>query len=87
MVERQCLGREDSGKCARLREIAEVVRRAEKMLVFTQFREMTGPLTTFLGQIFGRAGLVLHGETACIAVKPWCSVSRRMRPSHSSCCR
>jgi len=56
---------EDSGKCARLREIAEVVAaRQEKMLVFTQFREMTGPLTTFLGQIFGRAGLVLHGETA-----------------------
>ncbi len=36
---------EDSGKWARLREIAEVVAaRQEKMLVFTQFREMTGPL-------------------------------------------
>src|SRR3979411_3401056 len=34
------------------------------MLVFTQFREMTGPLATFLGQIFGRTGMVLHGETA-----------------------
>jgi SNF2 family DNA or RNA helicase len=33
------------------------------MLVFTQFREMTGPLAAFLGQIFGRPGLVLHGET------------------------
>ena len=56
---------EDSGKWARLREIAEVVAaRQEKMLVFTQFREMTGPLATFLGQIFGHAGLVLHGETA-----------------------
>ncbi len=56
---------EDSGKWARLREIAEVVAaRQEKMLVFTQFREMTGPLATFLGQIFGRPGLVLHGETA-----------------------
>jgi non-specific serine/threonine protein kinase len=56
---------EDSGKWERLREIAEVVAaRQEKMLVFTQFREMTGPLATFLGQIFGRAGLVLHGETA-----------------------
>jgi non-specific serine/threonine protein kinase len=56
---------EDSGKWARLREIAEVVAaRQEKMLVFTQFREMTGPLATFLGQIFGRAGLVLHGNTA-----------------------
>jgi len=25
---------------------------------------MTGPLAAFLGQIFGRSGLVLHGETA-----------------------
>jgi superfamily II DNA or RNA helicase len=56
---------EDSGKWGRLREIAEVVAaKQEKILVFTQFREMTGPLTTFLGQIFGRPGLVLHGETA-----------------------
>ncbi len=57
--------KEDSGKWARLREIAEIVAaRQEKMLVFTQFREMTGPLATFLGQIFGRTGMVLHGETA-----------------------
>jgi non-specific serine/threonine protein kinase len=56
---------EDSGKWARLREIADVVAsRQEKMLVFTQFREITGPLATFLGGIFGRPGLVLHGETA-----------------------
>jgi superfamily II DNA or RNA helicase len=56
---------EDSGKWARLREIAEVVAvRQEKMLVFTQFREMTGPLASFLGQVFGRPGLVLHGDTA-----------------------
>ena len=40
----------DSGKLARLREIAEVVAaRQEKMLVFTQFREMTAPLAAFLG--------------------------------------
>jgi SNF2 family DNA or RNA helicase len=56
---------DDSGKWGRLREIAEVIAsRQEKMLVFTQFREMTGPLASFLGQIFGRPGLVLHGETA-----------------------
>lgn len=55
---------EDSGKWARLREIVEVVAaRQEKMLVFTQFREMTAPLAAFLGGIFGRPGLVLHGET------------------------
>jgi superfamily II DNA or RNA helicase len=56
---------EDSGKWGRLREIAEVVAaKQEKMLVFTQFRELTGPLSAFLGQIFGRPGLVLHGDTA-----------------------
>ena len=56
---------EDSGKLARLRDIASVVAaRQEKMLVFTQFREMTAPLATFLGGVFGRPGLILHGNTA-----------------------
>ena len=56
---------DDSGKFARLREIAEVVSaRQEKMLVFTQFRETTVPLEAFLGRVFGRPGLVLHGGTA-----------------------
>lgn len=56
---------EDSGKLARLREISEVVAaRQEKMLVFTQFREMTAPLAAFLGGLFGRPGVVLHGQTA-----------------------
>ena len=31
--------------------------------MFTQFREMTEPLATFLGEVFGREGLVLHGAT------------------------
>ncbi len=54
----------DSGKFQRLREIAEVIAaKQEKMLVFTQFRETTAPLAAFLGSVFGRAGLVLHGET------------------------
>jgi len=53
-----------SGKLGRLREIAEVIAaRQEKVLVFTQFREVTGPLHAFLGSVFGRPGLVLHGET------------------------
>jgi non-specific serine/threonine protein kinase len=54
----------DSGKWSRLRELAEVVAsRQEKMLVFSQFREVAAPLSAFLGSVFGRAGLVLHGET------------------------
>jgi superfamily II DNA or RNA helicase len=56
---------EDSGKLNRLREIADVVAaRQEKMLVFTQFREITAPLQNYLAGIFGRSGLVLHGGTA-----------------------
>lgn len=55
----------DSGKLARLREIAEAVAvRQEKILVFTQFQEVIAPLAAFLGSVFGRAGLVLHGDTA-----------------------
>ena len=55
---------EDSGKFARLRDLAEeIAARQEKALVFTQFKETTAPLATFLGAVFGRPGLVLHGET------------------------
>ncbi len=55
----------DSGKLQRLRTIAETVAaRQEKMLVFTQFREATLPLAAFLGEVFGRGGLVMHGGTA-----------------------
>jgi non-specific serine/threonine protein kinase len=54
----------ESGKLARLREIAETVAaKQEKALIFTQFREVTAPLAAFLGSVFGRAGLVLHGDT------------------------
>lgn len=55
---------EDSGKLARLRDIAEVIgAKQEKALVFTQFKEITAPLAAFLGAVFGRSGLVLHGAT------------------------
>ncbi|MBV8917625.1 DEAD/DEAH box helicase, partial [Bradyrhizobium sp.] len=55
---------EDSGKFARLRDItAEIASRQEKVLVFTQFRETTAPLAAFLGSVFGRSGLILHGAT------------------------
>jgi len=54
----------DSGKFARLRELAEVIAsKQDKMLVFTQFREVTQPIAAFLGSVFGRSGLVLHGGT------------------------
>ena len=56
---------QQSGKFSRLAEICdEISQRQEKALVFTQFREMTAPLSEFLASIFGRTGLVLHGGTA-----------------------
>ncbi len=53
-----------SGKFRRLAEIAEeIASRQEKVLVFTQFREIAEPLAEFLATLFGRSGLVLHGGT------------------------
>ncbi|MDH3347683.1 MAG: DEAD/DEAH box helicase [Desulfobulbaceae bacterium] len=55
----------ESGKFARLREICETVYdKRERILVFTQFKEMTEPLSEFLQTIFQRPGLVLHGSVA-----------------------
>jgi non-specific serine/threonine protein kinase len=55
---------EDSGKWARLSEVADVIAaRQEKVLVFTQFREVTGPIAAHLATVFGRPGVVLHGGT------------------------
>jgi hypothetical protein len=52
-----------SGKFGRLREICEPISaRQEKLLVFTQFREITAPLAAFLREVFGREGVVLHGS-------------------------
>jgi hypothetical protein len=56
---------EQSGKFRRLAEICgELQERQEKALIFTQFREITGPLADFAAGLFGRPGLVLHGQIA-----------------------
>jgi non-specific serine/threonine protein kinase len=61
----------ESGKFVRLRELGEeIAARQEKALVFTQFKEMTGPLATHLERIFGRPGLILHGATPVKARQP-----------------
>ncbi|RLA42642.1 MAG: ATP-dependent helicase, partial [Gammaproteobacteria bacterium] len=52
----------DSGKFERLGELCEeIASRQEKLLVFTQFRELAAPLSEYLESCFGRPGLVLHG--------------------------
>jgi non-specific serine/threonine protein kinase len=56
---------EQSAKFQRLEELCgEIESRGEKVLVFTQFREITEPLADCLSGVFGRSGLVLHGGTA-----------------------
>ncbi|MGN6725369.1 MAG: DEAD/DEAH box helicase [Tepidisphaeraceae bacterium] len=54
-----------SGKFARLSEICqELADRQQRVLIFTQVREMTEPLAQHLATVFGRPGLVLHGSTS-----------------------
>jgi non-specific serine/threonine protein kinase len=54
-----------SGKFERIAALCEeLAQRQERALVFTQFRELTGPLAEHLGEVFGRPGLVLHGGTS-----------------------
>ena len=52
----------DSGKFQMLADICETIfEKRERVLVFTQFKEITGYLADFLEKIFGCRGLVLHG--------------------------
>lgn len=65
----QLLGDKDyheqrSGKFNRLMYLcSEIGARQEKVLVFTQYREMTVPIAQFLEKYFGKSGLILHGGT------------------------
>lgn len=55
---------EHSGKFQRLAEICDTIcQKRERVLVFTQFRELVEPLNQFLERLFMRKGLVLHGGT------------------------
>ena len=54
-----------SGKFIRLQEICEeIAAKQEKVLVFTQFREIIPALSFLLTKVFGRQGLTLDGDTA-----------------------
>jgi len=55
---------DESGKYERLREICETIyEKRERVLIFTQFKEITEHLKNFLETVFHREGLVLHGGT------------------------
>ena len=73
-----------SGKFDRLAELVEpIAARQEKLLVFTQFREMTDPLHDHLARCFGRPGLILHGGTPVSA--PASSRTSRPTTARRSC--
>ncbi|MEG0987620.1 MAG: DEAD/DEAH box helicase, partial [Clostridium sp.] len=56
--------KENSGKFEQLEQICETIyEKRERVIVFTQFREMTEPLSDFLTGIFHKKGFVLHGGT------------------------
>ena len=65
----QYLGQEvydakESGKFEMLRDLCETIaEKRERVLVFTQFREIIPYLDSFLEKVFGRKGFVLHGGT------------------------
>lgn len=55
---------EESGKFELLKELCETIyEKRERVLVFTQFKEITKPIADFLETIFHIKGFVLHGGT------------------------
>jgi non-specific serine/threonine protein kinase len=55
---------DQSGKFTQLSEICATIReKREKVVVFTQFKEMCEPLARHLAELFGAEGLILHGGT------------------------
>jgi len=54
-----------SGKFRRLKELCDVIaEKQEKVLIFSQFREIIPALSAYLAQVFNREGLYLHGATS-----------------------
>lgn len=53
-----------SGKFERLAELCrEMAERQDRLLIFTQYREIIDPLHDHLAGVFGRPGLIFHGGT------------------------
>lgn len=56
--------KEESGKFLALQALSEkIAEKNERMLVFTQFRELIPALARLLHNVFGKEGLELHGKT------------------------
>lgn len=55
----------DSGKFQKLKEICEIIReKREKVLIFSQYKEIIPHLQNYLSEIFGQKGLTLTGSTS-----------------------
>jgi len=53
----------DSGKFVRLGEICDTIHaKRERVLVFTQFKEMVAPIQAFLSTVFQQEGGIIHGS-------------------------
>ena len=53
----------ESGKFEMLRDICETIyEKRERVLIFTQYKEITGYLAAYLEKIFHHKGLILHGS-------------------------
>ena len=53
----------ESGKFLMMQELCQTIYdKRERVLVFTQFREMCDPLDRLLRELFGRPGCVIHGQ-------------------------
>lgn len=60
----QAYSEKDSGKFELLRSLCETIyEKRERVLIFTQFKEITEYLNEFLAEIFHAKGYVLHGGT------------------------
>ena len=56
---------ENSGKFLRIASLCEEIsQRQQKVLIFSQFREIISPLFEYLSTIFKKEGLILHGSTS-----------------------
>ena len=55
----------DSGKFMALKDICEIIfEKREKVLIFTQFKEITKPLNNVLKEIFKKDGFIITGDTS-----------------------
>ena len=55
----------DSGKFVALKELCETIfEKREKVLIFTQFKEITEPLNNLLKEVFHKEGFIITGDTS-----------------------